>query len=164
MRMSESERIIKQLQLAKHPEGGYYRRVYQSEAGAAFDGVQQQSACTAIIYLLCGGEFSAFHRIESDELWFLGQHNSAVRIIELDGGWKETLLHSGNPVHCVKAGTWFAAQLVEQKTEHFALTYCTVSPGFEFSRFELASAAALIEQYPDYQQKITALCHAIHVS
>lgn len=156
--MSVTDAMIKELRLSAHPEGGYYRRVYQSDTALTVAGNQQLPAATAIIYLLTGNDFSAFHRIQSDELWCLGRHNSAVRIIELREDWQETLLGPQNPVHCVPAGTWFAAQLVERTASHFAQVYCTVTPGFDFTRFELADSHSLSAEYPHRQQQIKPLC------
>ena len=62
---------IEHLNLQPHPEGGYYKEVFRSDAevtrvhsGAA------RSACTSIYYLLEEKDFSGFHRIASDELWY----------------------------------------------------------------------------------------------
>lgn len=159
--MTLYQHIIEHLNLAQHPEGGYYRRVYESEATAVFDGKHSQAVCTAIMYLLHGTHFSAFHRIESDELWFLGQHNTSLCVIELtDKGLIETRLCAEQPYHCVKANTWFAARLEEPADDNFALVYCTVAPGFEFSRFEMADVKTLCAEYPLYASEVAALCRA----
>ena len=65
---------IDRLSLSPHPEGGYYQVTYQSTLTivqnalpSAFHG--NRSASTAIYFLLAQKDFSAFHRIASDELW-----------------------------------------------------------------------------------------------
>lgn len=162
--MSEYLNIIKQLELVQHPEGGYYRRVYESAQQFPFDGVKPQAISTAIMYLLHGAAYSALHKIESDELWFLGAHNTSLCIIELrDGLWVETVLSAENPTHCVKAHTWFGARLSNQAEEAFALAYCTVAPGFEFERFQLADAATLSALYPEHKEKLEAICRSAQV-
>jgi predicted cupin superfamily sugar epimerase len=63
-------RLVKKLGLEKHPEGGYFKQTYRSDATvnlAGFDGPRNIS--TAIYYMLAGNEFSAFHRLRSDEVW-----------------------------------------------------------------------------------------------
>ena len=58
--------------------------------------------------------------------------------------------------HMVRAGTWFGSMCGE--TSPFSLVGCTVSPGFDFSDFELGSRAALCEAYPrarDIIEKLT---------
>lgn len=157
--MTTYSHIIEQLQLSQHPEGGYYRRVYESADTAVFDGINPQAVCTAIYYLLNGAHFSSLHRIESDELWFLGEHNTALVVIELtEKGLVETTLDAQRPFHCVKAHTWFSARLAESADDQFALAYCTVAPGFEFSRFEMARAESLALEFPQWAKEIAALC------
>lgn len=65
---------IRQLQLTSHVEGGAFREVYRSELKISqkalpvfFQG--DRNISTSIYFLLSGGQFSAFHRIASDELW-----------------------------------------------------------------------------------------------
>ena len=65
---------IERLRLEAHPEGGYFRQTYKAELvlpkaalPAGFTGAR--AASTAIYFLLEGKNFSAFHRLRSDELW-----------------------------------------------------------------------------------------------
>src|SRR5512136_1515191 len=74
MMIQTAEEIIKTLNLVRHPEGGWYRETYRSAetvaAGALpnrFDG--ERALCTAVYFLLEQGDFSALHRIKSDEIW-----------------------------------------------------------------------------------------------
>ncbi len=145
--------LVKELGLIAHPEGGYYKRIFASDEQGVFGEVNRlRSLCTTIIYLLQGNQFSAFHRIKSDELWLLGEGNTAIRIIELQqGGMVETLLNRENPVYCVKAHIWFAAELVDKNAGDYALAYCTVVPGFDFADFELAKKDQLLREFPENQ-------------
>src|SRR5215204_5342682 len=66
--------LVEKYGLSPHPEGGYYKQTYCSKetipAGALperFTGDRNFS--TAIYFLLEQGNFSAFHRIKSDECW-----------------------------------------------------------------------------------------------
>ena len=61
--------------------------------------------------------------------------------------------------HAVPAGCWFGAY-PEPGTE-FSLVGCTVAPGFDFSDFELASRAALLEQYPGAKDLIEQLTNKV---
>jgi hypothetical protein len=65
---------IRPLQLNKHIEGGWYSEVYRSalifhkeQLPSTFE--SNRNACTHIYFLLDKNEFSAFHKIRSDELW-----------------------------------------------------------------------------------------------
>src|SRR5690606_22635320 len=57
--------LIRELQLAPHPEGGYYRRLFTAGRRDA----EGRAASSAILFLLPGGVASRWHRIDADELW-----------------------------------------------------------------------------------------------
>src|ERR1700756_2735484 len=62
---------INRLKLQPHPEGGYYTEVFRSEQLVKrLDKTDIKQACTSIYYLLEGKDFSGFHRIGSDEIWY----------------------------------------------------------------------------------------------
>ncbi len=157
---------IDKLNLIAHPEGGYYRETYRAELSipkealpSHFTGARLVS--TAIYFLLDGGNFSAFHRLRSDELWhFHSGSPIVVHVIEPDGGSSEILLGS-NPdagevlQAVVKAGCWFASRVRDPKT--FALAGCTVAPGFDFADFELGKRAELLRLYPQHRCLIESL-------
>ena len=71
---------IQKLGLQEHPEGGYYRQTYRADLVLVKPTLPPQytgarPASTAIYFLLDGENFSAFHRLPSDELWhFLLEH------------------------------------------------------------------------------------------
>jgi len=136
---------IAQLQLEPHPEGGFYRRIFSSQYGSS----DHRAAATSIVYFLSGSDFSHFHRLQSEELWMLGESNTTIVINELgDQGLRRHFLNSDKPVHCVPANTWFAAELLDKSASAFALAYCTVVPGFSFDEFEMANRQALMKIYP----------------
>src|SRR5437016_2362791 len=61
---------IDKLGLKPHPEGGYFKENYRATDSVYCEGfVGKRLASTAIYYLLEGRQFSAFHRMRSDELW-----------------------------------------------------------------------------------------------
>jgi predicted cupin superfamily sugar epimerase len=65
---------IKELGLALHIEGGAFKEIYRTELLLPKDSLKPQHssdrhAMTSIYFLLQHGEFSAFHRIASDEIW-----------------------------------------------------------------------------------------------
>src|SRR4051812_10000782 len=82
---------VDHLGMQPHPEGGFYKEVYRSAEGipanalpSRFDG--DRAFSTAIYYLLQQGDFSAFHRIKSDECWhFYAGGTLLIHIIEADG-------------------------------------------------------------------------------
>ncbi|MFY9644377.1 MAG: cupin domain-containing protein [Terriglobales bacterium] len=166
---------IHKLELQPHPEGGYYRQTYkadlvlpQASLPANFTG--PRPAATAIDFLLERGNFSAFHRLRSDELWhfYLGDA-LLVHVIEPDGRYSKIELgsdfESGQTLQAVvKAGCWFASEVASQtlvaarhNSDPFALVACTVSPGFDFEDFELAERAQLAMSYPQHRELIGRL-------
>jgi uncharacterized protein len=155
--------IIERLNLQAHPEGGYYRRTYQSSkivgVSAADYGATARHAGTAIHYLLRRGEFSAWHRVRSDEVWNYHLGGSiTLHLIDPDTqNYHQVVV--GNPLldaqatvqFTVIAGTWFAAS--QSLPDDFSLLGCCVSPGFEFDDFELADSH-LVKQFPQHAEVI----------
>ncbi|HYM05696.1 MAG TPA: cupin domain-containing protein [Terriglobales bacterium] len=157
---------IDKLNLIPHPEGGYYRETYRSELSIVREALPPQFTgprlvSTAIYFLLQDGNFSAFHRLRSDELWhFYAGSAISVHVIDPDGAYSEIQL-GNNPdagevlQAAVKAGHWFASRVRDPKT--FALAGCTVAPGFDFADFEMGKRAELARLYPQHRKLIESL-------
>lgn len=163
----KADYYIKKLQLQKHPEGGWFREIYRSREVASEDCLPadfsgDRNFSTSIYYLLEGDDFSAFHRIQSDEIWHFYLGTSAIEIWTIKNGkcLKQRVgenLESREQLQLVvPKNTWFAARLVN--TSGFALAGCTVSPGFHFEDFELADKR-LLEEFPDLAKEISVLVH-----
>ncbi len=153
---------IEKLGLSTHPEGGYFKEVYRSQEfclklPARYPGPRNFS--TSIYYLLKGHQFSAFHRIKSDELWHF-YDGCRLNIYILDKGGHLVIERLGKdlekdekPQLVIPGGKWFAAQ--PEEPTGFSLVGCTVAPGFDFSDFEMGMQEELVEKYPGYQELIT---------
>lgn len=161
-----AEQWIEHLGLIKHPEGGHFKETYRSSETMAAPHLpprfaQDHHFSTAIYYLLKAPDFSAFHRIQQDEIWHFYQGiGLTVHVITADGEYHSLKLGSNPKLgqslqHVVAAGDWFAATVDDP--EGFALVGCTVAPGFEFADFELADATQLSGQYPQHQNLIKQL-------
>lgn len=164
--MADAQYWIDTLQLQRHPEGGYFRETYrsrltipQSALPHSFSG--DRSASTAIYFLLQGEDFSAFHRIASDEMWhFYAGGPLTVLMINRDGQLNEIRLgpnlERGEVFQAVvPAGCWFGSRLVEPNS--FALAGCTVAPGFDFVDFAMADRSSLLAIYPQHAAVIERL-------
>ena len=164
-----AQSYIESLQMQPHPEGGFFRESYRSEqtmeVPAPGGGTQQRNVCTAIYFLLEAGNFSAFHRIKSDEIWhfYAGQ---ALEVLELlpSGELRCTrlgpdILRGELPQYVVPANTWFASRVADGGT--FSLVGCTVAPGFDFADFQLARRQELLEIFPQHRQIITELTRRV---
>ena len=152
---------INHLQLQPHPEGGYYKEVFRSEiAVTTNDSIKVKQACTSIYYLLEGTDYSGFHRLQSDEIWYF--HKGVplhIHVIDEAGGHSALELSdtgTGSLSVVVKAGLWFAAE-VPSKID-FTLVSCAVAPGFDFSEFEMAEKQNLSALYPQHANIINKLC------
>jgi predicted cupin superfamily sugar epimerase len=150
---------IEKLGLAAHPEGGHYRQTYRADLILAKESLPDgftgmRAVSTAIYFLLQGEEFSAFHRLRSDEVWhFYVGSALVVHVIEEDGRYSEILLGSdpeaGEVLQAVvKAGCWFGSRVRDGRG--FALVGCTVAPGFDFEDFEMAKREELVREYPQH--------------
>lgn len=65
------------------------------------------------------------------------------------------ILNGEVPQAVVPAGAWFGAELADK--DSFALSGCTVSPGFDFLDFELAQREVLLSMYPELREIIQKL-------
>ncbi len=157
---------IDKLQLIPHPEGGYYRQTYRAELTVEREALPpefggKRAVATAIYFLLEGTDFSAFHRLRSDEIWhFYAGGALVVHVIGEDGHHSEILVGSDAEAGevfraVVKAGCWFGSRVRDAGS--FALVGCTVSPGFDFEDFELAKRDELMRLYPQHRQLIERL-------
>jgi len=146
--------LIAMLQLSPHPEGGHYREVFRADQKVTpHDGRAARSALTSIDFLLQRGEFSAWHRVASDEawhlleggplrLWCLSPSLDGLSSIELGTAGKTRRAH-----HVVPAGWWQAAEPLGD----FSYVAAVVGPGFDFADFTFA------REHADVMDAITRL-------
>ncbi len=146
---------IKKLGLQRHPEGGYFKETYQSDLTLDIAGYQgSRHITTAIYYMLVGNEFSAFHRIKSDETWNHYAGGSLTIYAISDDKLSKVKIGKGKgevPQFTIKANTWFAASLDDKS---YCLLGCTVSPGFDYRDWELGKRDKLVSMYPQHKKII----------
>ncbi len=140
--------VASRLGLAPLPlEGGLFRRTYTGPSA------------TAILFMLIGDEFSAMHRLASDEVYF--HHTGAplrMLVIDADGTAEEILLgpdvEAGqSPQFTVPANCWQGSSVDGE----WCLVSTVVTPGFEWSRFELGDRDALRRLCPQAVTRISQL-------
>jgi predicted cupin superfamily sugar epimerase len=124
---AEAARLIALLDLKAHPEGGHYREMFRDAGDRAHS--------TAIYFLLCESEASRWHRIDAAEIW----HFYRGAPLEISVGKEmhilgNTIENGERPQIVVPPHAWQAARPLGAYT----LVGCTVAPGFEFSKFEMA--------------------------
>lgn len=158
--------LVKELDLLPHPEGGFYKETYRSEGKITqaclspnFSG--DRNMATGIYFLIEKGNFSALHKIKSDETWHF-YYGDALEVIEINEQGKLNITHIGSNIlkgetfqYTVKANTWFGSRVSGNGS--FSLVGCTVYPGFDFNDFELAKQQDLIQLFPQHQTIIKEL-------
>ncbi len=164
--MISQQSIIEALNLQPHPEGGFFKETYRSQGEIPKEDLPQmfngkRNYATGIYFLISSDAFSAFHKVNQDEMWhfYLG---SPITLHQINpkGDYQKIIIGSDifsnqQLQYTVPGNCWFAAE-VEAKNG-FALVGCTVSPGFDFADFNLASRGELISTFPQHQTLIERL-------
>jgi predicted cupin superfamily sugar epimerase len=156
--------LIASLGLLPHPEGGYFRETFRAPP-LPFElaGRGSRAASTAIYFLLGEGDFSAFHRVRSDEVWhhYAGAPLELFTLHDLPSGAEARVVRLGSsvlqgemPQAVVEAGVLQAAR---PGGSGFSLCGCTVAPGFDFADFEMPSRAELVARFPGAEALIRSL-------
>jgi predicted cupin superfamily sugar epimerase len=144
---------ISHLKMIPHPEGGYYKEVFRSRIEILKKGSSdKKQALTSIYYLLQDADYSGFHRIASDEIWYYHQ-GEPLFIYELTATGllitHELSDHeTGDLSVAIEAGSWFAAGIPSE--EGFSLVSCAVAPAFDFKEFEMANKDELKQLFPQH--------------
>lgn len=128
--------VIARLALLPHPEGGHYRETFRDQNRDC----SGRAASTAIYFLLARGERSHWHRIDAVEIWHHYAGAPLTLRVAQDGGTRHSITLGPDvaggeqPQAIVPPGAWQAAE----STGDWTLVGCTVAPGFDFAKFELA--------------------------
>lgn len=128
-------------------EGGLFRRTFTG------------SGATAILFMLIGADFSALHRLHSDEVYFF--HGGAplrMLLIEPDGTHHEVLVGADviagqHPQVHVPAGWWQGSSAAGP----WSMVSTVVSPGFDWHDFALGDRAELTALAPAAAGRIAEL-------
>lgn len=159
---------IDKLGLTKHVEGGAFKETYRADliirnSALTNNFKGDKNASTGIYFLLEHGQFSAFHKIASDEMWhFYDGDTLTIYEIESSGALITHKLgrnlEVGETFQCViKAGNWFGSRC--EIVNGFSLVGCTVAPGFDFADFELANKNNLIKDFPHLSNLIEEMTY-----
>ena len=138
--MNETAKAIcAALDLAPHPEGGWYRETWRAEAAD-----QERAAGTAIHFLLAAGEQSHWHRVDATEIWLW--HDGDPLALHLAGDGEANYrtarlgpdIANGDTLQAIiPPNMWQAAEPLNGSAG-YCLVSCVVVPGFDFDGFTLA--------------------------
>ncbi|MGC0422125.1 cupin domain-containing protein [Embleya sp. AB8] len=142
---SEPPHLAQVLDLAPHPEGGWYRETWRTDARLTPPGYPgARESASGIYFLLCPGEESVWHVVRSAELWLW--HRGGPLELRLGGDGpapdaepRRVVLgpdvESGEqPQVLIPPGVWQAARPAGGRE---VLVSCVVSPAFAFEDFRM---------------------------
>jgi uncharacterized protein len=156
--MQDMNAVIESLQLVPHPEGGFYREIHRASSLVKEANGSTKNAYSSIYYLLSGNDFSAWHRIQSNETWFfhLGC-DIAIHYFDDQAMLKTVQIGLGSMQFqtTIAANTWFAAKPIDP--ESFTLISCIVAPAFTFTEFEMGQQQALLDYFGTSEKHINAI-------
>ncbi|WP_037674683.1 cupin domain-containing protein [Streptomyces griseus] len=138
-------------------EGGLFRRTWTGPARA--DGRPEG---TAIVALLTADDYSALHRLPTDEVWHFHLGDPLELLLLAPDGASRTavlgpdILAGQHPQLTVPAGTWMGGRVVAGGAWTFF--GCTMAPGFTAEGYEHGDAAQLTVRYPAEAARILELC------
>ena len=152
--------IVKTLNMATHPEGGWFVEVYtapktyQSKVGI-------RPLAGSIYFLLNEKEVSRFHQLDCEEVWYFHE-GCGIRLylLEEDGSVKQALLgqdlaHGQRPMVIIPAGKIFAAENINPG--RYTLISCMTTPKFKYQGWRLVGQAELLKRSPQQQALIKRL-------
>ncbi|MCX5369509.1 cupin domain-containing protein [Streptomyces sp. NBC_00015] len=138
-------------------EGGLFRRTW-----AGPEGPDGRPAGSAIVALLTADDFSALHRLPTDEVWHFYLGDPLTLLLLAPDGTSRTavlgpdLLGGQQPQLTVPARTWMGARVATGGAWTFF--GCTMAPGFTYGDYEHGDAADLTARHPDRAALIAELC------
>lgn len=165
--MNDYKVLIDKMNLIQHPEGGYYRRNWQSLfLGDIKDSNEkvifpQRKIGSSIIYLLPSVEVATWHRVNCDEMWhfYSGSPLKLTLMSKTKGLESFTLgpdvLNGQNVQIIVPRLTWFCGEVLS--SDSYTLCGCTLWPSFSYTDFEIAERSKLLDEYPEFSDAINRI-------
>lgn len=147
-------------------EGGYYRQTWRADESVDASALPSRYLnakpfASAIYFLLHGDNFSALHRLLTDEIYHFYLGDPVEMLLLYPSGESEIVrlgpnLEAGEHVQLVvPRGVWQGSRL--RTIDNFALLGTTMAPAFDPADFELGRREELLRTYPDRASLIRAL-------
>lgn len=164
--------IIRQLEMQKIPdEGAWFALTYRSDDAMAPGSIDRYGKVphvmgSAIYALATREDFSALHRLKTDEIWhYYGGDPLELLLLHPDGRGEivvlgPDVLSGQRPQYTVRRGVWQGARPQRAAPDAYTLFGCTLAPSFEDSDFEMGYRTELERAYPKFTKEIRALTRA----
>lgn len=165
--MITAQDVIDLLQLQPlAEEGGFFRRTYYASETlppSALPARYTEAVAlgSAIYFLVTPDNFSAMHRLNTDELYhfYLGDPLELL-LLHPDGSGEQIvlgqdLLAGMRPQAIAPHGSWQGSRLLPNGNCGFALIGTTMTPAFDWHGFELGQLDPLVQHYPHFAEAIT---------
>ena len=165
--------LIKHLRMERIPaEGAWFAATWRSSdvlsaraVPARYRGVPH-AAGSAIYALVTVADFSALHRLETDETWhYYGGDPLELLLLHPDGRGETVslgpdVIAGQQPQFTVPRGTWQGARTVGKGRDAYTFFGDTLVPGFEYQDFTIGYRDELQKQYPAFAAQIAGLTRA----
>ena len=161
--------LIKHFNMQQVPqEGPWFTLTYsspdvlpQNALPARYDG--SRSAGSAIIAIITRTEFSAMHRLKTDEIWhFYGGDPLEMLILHPNGNGEVVVLGpdvlAGQKLqYVVPRGAWQGSLPTGNAPDTYSMIGDTLAPAFSYTDFEMGYRSELQQSYPQYAEMIAKL-------
>jgi len=166
-------RLVRQFHMTRVPQEGVWFSVsYVSEdqlSGAMLPpryAGRAHAAGSAILAVATPRDFSALHRLQTDEVWHF-YSGAPVRMLLLypDGHGRTVTLgtdvFAGQvPQFTVPHGVWQGAAPQAKSPDGYSFVGTQLSPGFDYADFEIGYRDELTRLYPKFSASIARLTRA----
>jgi uncharacterized protein len=175
--IGEAARVVQYLKMEKIPdEGAWYAATYRSpdniatqSFGARYQGASRVAG-SAIYALVTRADFSALHRLQTDEIWHYYRGEPLELLVLYPDGRGEIVvlgsdvLSGQRPQFVVPRGAWQGARPQRNTPDAYTLFGCTLAPGFEYGDFAMGYRDELQRTHPQFARNIAELTRAPFVS
>jgi predicted cupin superfamily sugar epimerase/mannose-6-phosphate isomerase-like protein (cupin superfamily) len=164
-----SAALIEHFNMQRIPqEGPWFTLTYSSSdtlpraaLPERYDG--SRAAGSAIIALITKPDFSAMHRLKTDEVWhYYGGDPLQLLVLHPNGSGEVVVLGSdvlgGQKLqYVVPRGSWQGSIPLGMGRDSYSMIGNTLAPSFDYSDFEMGYRTELQQTYPSYAELIAQL-------
>ena len=149
-------------------EGPWFSVTYKSTDTPTADALPSRyqgtrSAGSAICALETRADFSALHKLATDEIWhFYGGDPIEMLLLHPDGHGEIVIigpdvLNGQHPQFTVPRGVWQGSRPLRDRPDAYSLFGDTLAPGFEYEDFEIGYRDELQKNHPEFAALIGQL-------